>query len=189
MYAFGSSYCNSIILSDMYSCSSLQRNNNCHQWWHRSDSVVGSRSTLTCSSSDAAIRHAFSWTGPKSQMIAYTGDPGSPCYLYSGVDRNQYNVSAPSDGSYCNLIILNATTDQAGSYTCTDGAYGTAAVNLNCFEWVKVVTDASLRHEFRVSTVRRKVWCIIHAKWRNGGILIDLLPRWNSVRHRLSSPY
>ena len=42
----------------------------------------------------------------------------------------------------------------------------------------KVVPDAaSLRHEFRVSTGRKAIlWRKMHAKWRNGGFLIDFLP-------------
>ena len=42
---------------------------------------------------------------------------------------------------------------------------------------VKVVPDAaSLRHEFRVSTGRKAIlWRKMHAKWRNGGFLIDFL--------------
>ena len=92
--------------------------------------VVGSRSTtLTCSSSVTTIQQAFSWTSPNGQYIAYSGFPGSPCRVLP-TTVCLYSVSAPSDGSYCNLIILNATTDQAGSYTCGDGAQVPAMVNL-----------------------------------------------------------
>ena len=42
---------------------------------------------------------------------------------------------------------------------------------------LKLVPDAaSLRHEFRVSTGRKAIlWRKMHAKWRNGGFLIDFL--------------
>ena len=49
------------------------------------------------------------------------------------------------------------------------------AFSLTCL--LKMVPDvASLRHEFRVSTGRKAIlWRKMHAKWRNGGFLIDFL--------------
>ena len=88
--------------------------------------MFGSRTTLNCSTDSNSP--VWIWRMPNGTVVASSSSfSTSPCVVnpsFTGI----YAVSAPIVGSfYCNLIILSATSAEAGSYSCSDGgSVGTA---------------------------------------------------------------
>ena len=85
--------------------------------------LVGTRTQLNCTSNAAQI---YIWYHTPVASDQQTLVLGATCDFFAGgmKDANKFYNLVNSPAGVCDLIILNATSDVAGTYTCQDASLG-----------------------------------------------------------------